>query len=302
MAITKIIVSNFKSFDKIDVNIGNFGILIGANASGKSNFIQVFKFVRDILNFGLENAISMQGGLEYLANAKVGAAQHISIEISSDIAEEHIPQVSNKSSALPGISVLETVYKFALRINDRKTRFEIIEDSLTQKCSFHSFVKYRRKPKIKDELGRGRIQLSRGKDQIEFTLTPPKGSNVKIDDIFPLFATRTIARQYKLGNRELLITTPCLYFIGPGIVESLKNISIYDFDPKLSKKPQAITGRAKLEEDGSNLAIAISNLLQSGTKKRKLFNLIGDLLPSVCLLYTSPSPRDRTRSRMPSSA
>ena len=25
-------------------------------------------------------------------------------------------------------------------------------------------------------------------------------------------------------------------------------------------------------------------------------------LPRVCLLYTSPSPRDRTRSRMPSSA
>ena len=24
--------------------------------------------------------------------------------------------------------------------------------------------------------------------------------------------------------------------------------------------------------------------------------------PNVCLLYTSPSPRDRTRSRMPSSA
>ena len=32
--------------------------------------------------------------------------------------------------------------------------------------------------------------------------------------------------------------------------------------------------------------------------------LIGMLLPAVnsCLLYTSPSPRDRTRSRMPSSA
>ena len=26
------------------------------------------------------------------------------------------------------------------------------------------------------------------------------------------------------------------------------------------------------------------------------------LLPESCLLYTSPSPRDRTRSRMPSSA
>ena len=27
-----------------------------------------------------------------------------------------------------------------------------------------------------------------------------------------------------------------------------------------------------------------------------------DLKPNICLLYTSPSPRDRTRSRMPSSA
>ena len=29
---------------------------------------------------------------------------------------------------------------------------------------------------------------------------------------------------------------------------------------------------------------------------------ISMLMDSVCLLYTSPSPRDRTRSRMPSSA
>ena len=28
----------------------------------------------------------------------------------------------------------------------------------------------------------------------------------------------------------------------------------------------------------------------------------GDRVPRGCLLYTSPSPRDRTRSRMPSSA
>ena len=31
-------------------------------------------------------------------------------------------------------------------------------------------------------------------------------------------------------------------------------------------------------------------------------HLMRDVLPKGCLLYTSPSPRDRTRSRMPSSA
>ena len=30
--------------------------------------------------------------------------------------------------------------------------------------------------------------------------------------------------------------------------------------------------------------------------------LVVNPLPIICLLYTSPSPRDRTRSRMPSSA
>ena len=29
---------------------------------------------------------------------------------------------------------------------------------------------------------------------------------------------------------------------------------------------------------------------------------VKDALPNICLLYTSPSPRDRQKSRMPSSA
>ena len=32
------------------------------------------------------------------------------------------------------------------------------------------------------------------------------------------------------------------------------------------------------------------------------YNVNGTALTMTCLLYTSPSPRDRTRSRMPSSA
>ena len=41
---------------------------------------------------------------------------------------------------------------------------------------------------------------------------------------------------------------------------------------------------------------ALPGLAQEGGNPEKL------ILPNNCLLYTSPSPRDRTRSRMPSSA
>ena len=34
----------------------------------------------------------------------------------------------------------------------------------------------------------------------------------------------------------------------------------------------------------------------------KNYASVGDIIIGVCLLYTSPSPRDRQKSRMPSSA
>ena len=40
----------------------------------------------------------------------------------------------------------------------------------------------------------------------------------------------------------------------------------------------------------------------AGVKSDIASELQTDELRSICLLYTSPSPRDRTRSRMPSSA
>ena len=50
-------------------------------------------------------------------------------------------------------------------------------------------------------------------------------------------------------------------------------------------------------------AIEVVNVFRKDEKKNSDCNEeLLELGPSSCLLYTSPSPRDRTRSRMPSSA
>ena len=51
-----------------------------------------------------------------------------------------------------------------------------------------------------------------------------------------------------------------------------------------------------------NKGEAVGLLGPNGSGKTTLFNSIVGTYPIDCLLYTSPSPRDRTRSRMPSSA
>jgi predicted ATPase len=60
-----------------------------------------------------------------------------------------------------------------------------------------------------------------------------------------------------------------------------ERFSIYDFDPKLPKKATPITWKAVLEEDGSNLAIVLKNILENKNKERKFSNLVKDLLPFV---------------------
>jgi predicted ATPase len=58
-----------------------------------------------------------------------------------------------------------------------------------------------------------------------------------------------------------------------------EKLNIYDIDPKLSKKGVPMTGKMELEEDGSNLAIVLKNLISKKRSREKLFNLINDMLP-----------------------
>ena len=96
MSIKKIRVTNFKSFKDLEVELGNFNVLIGANASGKSNFVQIFKFLSDMANLGLDNAISMQGGVEYLGNINVGNSEKFSLRVVLDRKFRQLIKKNNK--------------------------------------------------------------------------------------------------------------------------------------------------------------------------------------------------------------
>eukprot|EP00656_Telonema_subtile_P004646 TRINITY_DN12115_c0_g1_i3.p1 TRINITY_DN12115_c0_g1~~TRINITY_DN12115_c0_g1_i3.p1 ORF type:complete len:131 (+),score=21.86 TRINITY_DN12115_c0_g1_i3:193-585(+) len=66
------------------------------------------------------------------------------------------------------------------------------------------------------------------------------------------------------------------------------------------KRGRARARRKHAEVNVPQPAQAHRELLQELDRMRA--KRTGLVLPSTCLLYTSPSPRDRTRSRMPSSA
>ena len=269
MTITRIGVSNFKSFKDLDIELGNFSIVIGANASGKSNFVQIFKFVRDICNLGLDNAISLQGS-EYLTNIGLARPNELSLQVR--VVFDKFGLVVEE----PVIAAMrEANYEFALGFGPKMTELEIKKDSLELPVEYVHLTKSKNgKRQEKKTIGHGSLTVRNVQGTPRVTLRRrPSGVKATGNDLFPSFLRE------KMKKTNLLLQTPFFFF--PPIESAFSDIAIYDFDPKLSKKAVPVAGKSELDEDGSNLSLVLKSIVENKEKKRKFSNLIKDVLPFV---------------------
>lgn len=65
MIISRIVLKNWRNFQDVDVALGDRVFLVGPNACGKSNFLDAFRFLRDLVKpgGGLQKALSDRGGI-----------------------------------------------------------------------------------------------------------------------------------------------------------------------------------------------------------------------------------------------
>ena len=84
MIINRLIVKNWRNFQHIDVPLRERQFIVGPNASGKSNLLDIFRFLRDIAKTeggGLQKAISDRGGVSKIRCLSAGQDPEVSIEI-----------------------------------------------------------------------------------------------------------------------------------------------------------------------------------------------------------------------------
>ena len=83
MLIHRLIVKNWRNFQHIDVELQSRQFIIGANASGKSNLLDIFRFLRDIAKpgGGLQKAVSLRGGVAKLRHVSAHRDAEVVIDI-----------------------------------------------------------------------------------------------------------------------------------------------------------------------------------------------------------------------------
>ena len=94
MIINKLIAKNWRNFQQIDVPLRERQFIVGPNASGKSNLLDIFRFLRDIAKAeggGFQKAVKDRGGV---SNIQCLAAQNVA-EVAIEI---HIAETSCSSA------------------------------------------------------------------------------------------------------------------------------------------------------------------------------------------------------------
>lgn len=94
MFVSRVILKNWRNFRFADARLGQRAFLIGPNACGKSNFLDLFRFLRDIVKpqgGGLQSALKIRGGLSKIRCLNARQPSYVEIEVYlSDHSNEQI--------------------------------------------------------------------------------------------------------------------------------------------------------------------------------------------------------------------
>lgn len=88
MHLSRLRLANWRNFAQADVTLQGRVFLIGPNAAGKSNFLDAFRFLQDLVAVGggFEEAVAKRGGVSKLRC--LAARRHSDIEIAVSVARD----------------------------------------------------------------------------------------------------------------------------------------------------------------------------------------------------------------------
>jgi predicted ATPase len=263
MFIERLRVTNFRSFRELDLKLPPLSVLVGANASGKTNFVQLFRFLRDVANEGFESAIALQGGVELVRNLRLGTSEPLTVEVEGKFPSRRL---SSKVHHTP------TRYRYSLRVEFTRGRagYRVTEELLgilfeLREAEQHEVLLTRRGSRVEMEIPK--VFFADGRQQQRDLSLSKMGVSQSLLQMFswrllPLEPESVFASLAELGT-------------------FLRTIVAYDFDVRAMKRPARLEARPRLEESGENLAVTLRELFRSREQRRTFHRMLQQFLPGV---------------------
>ncbi len=92
MRFSRVVLENWRNFKHVDVRLYNRAFLVGPNASGKSNFLDAFRFLRDIVSLGggFQQAVATRGGVSSIRCLAARRNPTVVVEVTLSEGEDDL--------------------------------------------------------------------------------------------------------------------------------------------------------------------------------------------------------------------
>lgn len=270
MKITHIECSNVKSFKHLSVDLTDFNVIIGMNGAGKSNFILLFKLIKDILSTSLQQAITNQGGTELLKNfympSNVNTLKlNYSLQLVSELKSGK--KIGGKDVVLQIKSINSSLEVTA----DNATKnIKLVSDKLELKFEyFNSNIK----------LGSSALIATRSDNKYQIQLQNYDSVDYELHEVFG-DVTAFIDSEY--ADSEIILHHLFKELFNIDLNNSAaRHISIYEFEQDLLATIKANSAKNDETESRDLFMDLLHNVLNDEAKKRSFFNLLNYVLPDI---------------------
>ena len=240
---------NFKSITNKPVLLNNLNVLIGANAAGKSNFVDALRFIHDVLNNGLASSIERRFGWENVLTREKDKSNKIKVEILYDLKDTNQEIKIEKRSYKP----LEQKYIFESSYKNKKY---YLESESLEGLYIHN------KNRITEKFVRSR-------------------SEVKIiESITDSHGPRNIDVPPQL--RDKLFIQSGFFCFGAFILsQSIQDWRFYDLDVNAASRPCIDESQNILLDDGHNFASILERLTRAASRRtrERILKIMSILVP-----------------------
>jgi predicted ATPase len=253
MKINKLYIENFKSFGKLEIVFQPINLLIGANASGKSNLITLFEFLKNIQNTGIERAVSEMGGFKSLLNMNTdsrGFTIRVDLEgadlLSTEPISDEIELLKKRTHITYKIEVSQKGSLLQIREDIKFTEIFVERNPITEAENIIREDIYGVINKF------GKFEIFEHQSE-----TKPLSNGIVpklFDTLFKEEMLYKLNQEYK--NRSVL------EYGGILIPTNLFQFGIYDIDPQRAKANNLNANIEVLRKDGSNLTQVVNQILK----------------------------------------
>ena len=157
--------------------------------------VQIFNFLRQIHDHGLNDAISLQGGVEYVRNLKIDPDSNLVMDLKIQLPREARMQ---GAFSIPNIDLWYTgaTWKFELKLGKR-SGFQIIQDLWTV-----DVTAYPRDTKAKNHISKGCIEITKKRGYMH---TGMRMSGISIP---PRLASLF---WHEMSRKQATLESPCIF-------------------------------------------------------------------------------------------